>query len=273
MQKFSLGKNKTIKVRSLFIAEHIDIRAMEITGHIASSPLTLKLGENGCVILFRYGALVFFNTDPIDEMKCLTGLKPLLEEPFASPKVEEVEITVSDESDEGVRADTIFIKDFSIERLQLIAEILSKTVVLEYYETSVSRSFDSIEPIAIGLKETGRCGHEAKDLLRHIGESLLSMHKMIGRVQISEKPDVLWEHPKLERLYVRLQEEYELRERHLAVDQKLELISRTAETVLDLLEHKHSSRLEWYIIILIVFEIILSLYDMFLHPVIMKMLY
>lgn len=273
MRKFSLGKSKIVKARSLFIAEHIDLRAMEVTGHIASSPLTLKLGENGCVVLFRYGALVFFNADTMDEMKCLTGLKPLLRGAFAAPKVEEVEVAVSEEPDEGARADTIFIKDFSIERLQLIAEILSKTVVLEYYEASVARSFDSIEPIAAGLKETGRCGHEAKDLLKHIGEALLSMHRMIGRVQISEKPDVLWEHPKLERLYARLQEEYELRERHLAVDQKLELISRTAETVLDLLEHKHSNRLEWYIIILIVFEIILSLYDMFLHPVIMKMLY
>ena len=89
-------------------------------------------------------------------------------------------------------------------------------------------------------------------------------HKMVGRVEVTEKPDLLWDRPDLERLYTRLVDEYELPDRHRALDRKLELIARTAETVLDLLQTKRSLRVEWYIVILIVVEILLTLYEMFI---------
>ncbi|MBN2255575.1 MAG: RMD1 family protein, partial [Deltaproteobacteria bacterium] len=67
----------------------------------------------------------------------------------------------------------------------------------------------------------------------------------------------------LERLYARLEDEYELRERHVALERKLELISKTAQTLLDMLQAKRTLRVEWYIVILILVEIMLTLYDMF----------
>jgi uncharacterized Rmd1/YagE family protein len=67
----------------------------------------------------------------------------------------------------------------------------------------------------------------------------------------------------LEVLYVRLESEFELRERQLALERKLEVIGRTAQTVLDLLQARRSLRVEWYIVILIVMELLLSLYEQF----------
>lgn len=89
-------------------------------------------------------------------------------------------------------------------------------------------------------------------------------HKMVGRVEVAEKPDLLWDHPQLERVYARLVDEYELSERHRALEHKLELISRTAETVLGLVHANRSLRVEWYIVILILFDILLSLYEKYI---------
>ena len=52
-------------------------------------------------------------------------------------------------------------------------------------------------------------------------------------------------------------------ERLAALDRKLELIARTERTLVDLISTKHSLRVEWYIVILIVIEIGLSLYQLF----------
>jgi len=41
------------------------------------------------------------------------------------------------------------------------------------------------------------------------------------------------------------------------------LISRTATTALDLQQTRHLLRVEWYIVILILASILLTLYDMF----------
>ena len=77
--------------------------------------------------------------------------------------------------------------------------------------------------------------------------------------------ETLKSNPELERLYAKLEDEYEIEERHRALERKLDLISRTAETVLDLLQTQRSIRVEWYIVILIVIEILLTLYELFVH--------
>ena len=43
-------------------------------------------------------------------------------------------------------------------------------------------------------------------LLKLLGNALLVQHRVSGRVAVSEKPDVLWDRPDLERLYSRLQD-------------------------------------------------------------------
>ena len=102
---------------------------------------------------------------------------------------------------------------------------------------------------------------QGRELLRHIGDTLSIQGKMVGRVEVQEKPELLWESPELEQLYLRLEDEYELQERHLALERKLELIARTAETLLELLQHKRSLRVEWYIVILILVEIMITLHE------------
>jgi uncharacterized Rmd1/YagE family protein len=88
---------------------------------------------------------------------------------------------------------------------------------------------------------------------------------MVGRVEIQDKPELIWDQPELERLYVRLEAEYELRERNSILERKLAIISRTAETTINLLHNRRILRVEWYIVILIVIEVLLYSYEMWRH--------
>jgi uncharacterized Rmd1/YagE family protein len=117
------------------------------------------------------------------------------------------------------------------------------------------------------LRLEGRAGASSRELLRHIGNVLGMQHRMVGRVETSEKPELLWEHPELERLYMRLADVYELRERDRAIDRKLEVISRTVETLLGLVQTRSSLRVEWYIVILIVAELLVALYELLARAV------
>jgi uncharacterized Rmd1/YagE family protein len=65
--------------------------------------------------------------------------------------------------------------------------------------------------------------------------------------------------------FARLEGEFEIREWHAAIERKLSLISNTVHTVLEVVRSKHSLRVEWYIVMLIVFEIPLSLYQFVLR--------
>jgi uncharacterized Rmd1/YagE family protein len=82
-----------------------------------------------------------------------------------------------------------------------------------------------------------------------------------GRVAITEKPDALWDRPDLERLYARLEDEYELQERVDTLNRKLAVISETATTLADIIDTQRSLRLELIIVALIALEIIITFYQ------------
>jgi uncharacterized Rmd1/YagE family protein len=62
---------------------------------------------------------------------------------------------------------------------------------------------------------------------------------------------------------LRSEDEFEIAERCVALERKLALTSRTINTVLDLLQNRRTLRVEWYIVILIVVEILIMAYEMF----------
>lgn len=253
----------SMSAHALFVGESIDLKPLESSERMATSPLVVRAGERGCAVLLRYGAVVLFDLSPVEEAHFLRYLRPLVPEPFAIPETEVVQLKRAAHGEERVEEGVIWLRDFAVERLQTVAIVLAKSVVLGHYEASVSKVFDRVEPLAVTLQRRGRAGRRGKELLRHIGGNLLVQYKMVGRAEVTEKPEILWEHPELERLYQRMADEYELRERHAALERKLELIYRSAETLLELLHSKRTLRVEWYIVILIVVEVLLTLYEMF----------
>ncbi len=261
MKTLPFKDRHSIKVRALLLGQRIDLRAFDYAHRLAPSPLLVTAGGAGAAVLFRYGAVVLFGLSSVEEVAFLENLRPLVIEPFAKAESEEVEVMRDEQGEEGIEQSRIVLREFSVKRLQLIADVLAKSVALAYYETSLADSFDRIEPLATSLQKEGRGGRQGRELLRHIGDTLSIQGKMVGRVEVQEKPELLWESPELEQLHLRLDDEYELQERHLALERKLELIARTAETLLELLQHKRSLRVEWYIVILILVEIMITLYE------------
>jgi uncharacterized Rmd1/YagE family protein len=90
---------------------------------------------------------------------------------------------------------------------------------------------------------------------------LLVQHRVSGRVAVAEKPDVVWDRPDLDRLYARLEDEYELKERAEALARKLAVIADTAEVLTDIIDTRRSLRLEIIIVVLIAVELVIAGYQ------------
>jgi uncharacterized Rmd1/YagE family protein len=258
-----LEGSKRLPVRALLLGERIDLRSFERSERPGLSSSMVRVGRRGCAVVFRYGVVVSFGVETPEEEEFRASLASHVTGPFASPEREEGELEIDAGREERVGEDgAIRLRKVSAERLQVVADVLAKSVVLAHYERRIAEVFDHIEPIASELRGQGRNGSHGRQLLRQIGDVLLMEHNMVGRVEVGEKPELLWERPDLEHLYARLQKEYELHPRERALERKLSLISRTAETSLDRIQTDRSLRVEWYIVILIVVEIVIILYDM-----------
>jgi len=73
--------------------------------------------------------------------------------------------------------------------------------------------------------------------------------RLSGRVVFDDDPDVLWERFDLERLYARLEDTYELKERAATLTRKIDFISQLAQAQTDLMDGARSLQLEIAIVL------------------------
>lgn len=255
----------TIVARARLVGERLSLRSLETEDILSTNPTIVRAGEAGCAVLLRYGVVVSFDLTTTEEETFQEGLAPCIREAIAAEASEELSIAFRPHAKERLEKGILWLQDSSAERLQILAEALGKSVVLEYYEAEVSKLFARIKPFTTAIQGKNPRPPKERELLGYVGETLLIQQKMLGIVEVADKPDPVWDRPELDRLYLRLEDEYELRERLTALEQKLALISRTVETTLGILQRDSSHRVEWYIVILIVVEIVLSVYDLWIR--------
>jgi uncharacterized Rmd1/YagE family protein len=217
-------------------------------------------------VVFRYGVVVFIGMSTREEAAFLEQLKPRLFGLISPHEEETAKVQVERETEEAIPVGgPVLVKEFSVERLLIVADALAKSVVLGRGERELANVFDTIEPFARELATLGRTSKSRVAMLKLLGEALLVQHRVSGRVAVGEKPDALWDRPDLERLYARLEDEYELSERVETLNRKLTVIAETATTLADIIDTKRSLRLEIIVVILIACEIVLGFYEIYVR--------
>jgi uncharacterized Rmd1/YagE family protein len=252
--------------RALVLGERLDTLGLERSDLINTVPLAFRVGQ-GYAVLFRYGVAVLIGLSPVEEDETLRGLGPRIIGPLDRLEDESATIEIVPDQDDQIEpGGHIKVKDLSPARLIVIADALAKNVALAHDEREVSRVFDIIDPLAATLAQHGRTPGKRRDMLKVIGQALQVRHRMSGRVEVEEKPDVLWDRWDLERLHARLADEYELKERAGVLARKIEVVGETARALTDLLDVARSLRLEVMIVVLIVFEVLITLYELLIKP-------
>jgi len=256
-----LGRRMT--AHALHVGDRINTTGFEGDA-LAAVPLAVRVGKTGVAVLFRYGVVVLINLSPEDEVTLLERLSPRIEGRFTRFEEETATVELSAEIEDQVQAGgPVQLRDISPERLLVIADVLAKSVVLAHDEREAAKVLEIIEPFAKELADHGRTRRNRKGILQLIGNALLVQHRVSGRVAVAEKPDALWDRPDLERLYARLEDEYELKERVDALNRKLAVVAETANTLADIIDTRRSLRLELIVVVLIAFEIVITFYQIY----------
>jgi required for meiotic nuclear division protein 1 len=250
-----------LTVHALHVGDRINTMGFEGEA-LSAVPLAIRVGKTGIAVLFRYGVAVLIGLSSENERVFLEKLTPRIGGQFARFEEETAIVTLSDEKEDQVQAGgPVQLRDMSPERLLVIADVLAKSVVLARDERDVAKVFEIIEPFAKELADHGYTRRDRKGVLQLIGNALLVQHRVSGRVAIGEKPDALWDRADLERLYARLEDEYELKERVDTLNRKLAVVAETANTLADIIDTRRSLRLELVVVVLIALEIVATFYQ------------
>ena len=103
-----------VSVRALLLGERIDLKGLESSQRLAVNPLLISAGEGQYAALFRYGVVVLFGVNPLQEVTFLDQLKRLVGQPFPRIETEETRMRVDPGGEDRVEGGEAYALSFPL---------------------------------------------------------------------------------------------------------------------------------------------------------------
>lgn len=214
------------------------------------------------VFYYKFNVIVFFWFTKDEELFRLNNLgKSIWKESIDIDIHQDAELEINPdmEKDFSISEELISLKQVDIWYIEVISIIIAQSVALEYYEIMVDQIFPKNANFYDEMKNTWDLHIKQKDILKFWANILSIRHTIVNDLFLLDKPDILWDDMILEKFYNILYKSYDLEDRFEALEYKLDLMNNDIEFLNDIAWYKHTSFLEWIIIFLILFEIVMNL--------------
>lgn len=134
-----------------------------------------------------------------------------------------------------------------------VSDGMAESVLLGLCENAMVKSMEKTMNITDELQTKGRLALSRDEVLRWFAD-IFSLRLQLNST--FNTSDVYWDDAHIERINVAVQVALDVKERRQELNVSLDYITEVAELVRITLEERHSHRLEWGIIMLIVLEVL-----------------
>lgn len=155
--------------------------------------------------------------------------------------------------------DEIFLPNNDTLTKLAISHGIAQSVKLGTFETSLQKTFNATKHFPEELASHGKISLSRKGMRQKMGELFLARNSINLHMDVLDTPEFFWEYTELEPLYKMTANYLDIHRRVEILNQRLDVIHGLFEMLGNELNHSHSSRLEWTIIVLIIIEVIISL--------------
>lgn len=221
--------------------------------------LLLSCGENKTLYLKDYGSVVFLGwTDA--EIASFLKNKFGIQAP-GQLKSEEMELDQNSLAEHQVNFDNIIVPDLTPEVIHIISLNLAQSVVLSYYQEQADDILSTSSKVSKELKDKGYVSISTKKLRKLLGRAIVLKNTVAENLYIFETPEFASNTEELTKMDTDLNENLDILNRFRSLQHNLSTVTDTLSFLMDILQHKHSTILEWIIILLILIEVIQVLFE------------
>lgn len=224
-------------------------------------PLVVHVGNQKHFVALRYGVMVFWNMTKIEEKKWINLIRPFLSDPL-QPLLEDVSTITLSTQHEGIFRGKIYLKTFDPHKIGLTSVVLGRSLALEQFEIEAEKALSEFDAIMKSFGQKGESHLSTKILLKKVGFAMNVQHLIVSSLAFLDKPDLTWENAELDKLYNELSLDYELDDRYDVLNEKLKLLFHNIQFILDFIDARKSFWLELTIVLLIIIEILLFVYEL-----------
>ena len=249
-----------VQVTGYHLGERFDLRALKsnLAFTLAYEDPTELLYEQAAGTFFHcfdYGSLVFCGVSEVDQTAIITALRHILALKEQERTVDQFSVEITSEAPYSICFDKVVLPELSVAAVRIITINIGQSVALEAYIEQSNSLVRETASYCTELEEKGTYSLQGRKLLKYIGRTLNLRNKIASNLYIFDSPQLTWNDAFLDQLNRDLARELDITQRYRCLTDNLDTVQENLEMFNDLSQHRHSSNLEWIIIILIAVEI------------------
>jgi len=258
------------RIKSIHVAERLKLKDLREkftrpAEEFSNYEMIIRYSENSFMFIYNYGSVVFFNV-PDEMQERELGLIQEYRVPSDQGRatdlflleVQETALPTSGSLNK-VQFDRVVVSRLSLQVIKIVCMLVAESTALEFYENLIQNLLEKTNTFSKKLQRQGRMLESSEDLIKFIGLCLDTKQEIIANLYIVDSPDETWEDVELDKLHRELKSMLEVDTRYRALEYKIKIIQESVEVIVDLSKSKRETMLEMIIILLITFEIIISL--------------
>jgi required for meiotic nuclear division protein 1 len=235
----------------LFRADHLHYPVL------AADPLVIEPQRGAFAVLTKFGSLVFWNCPEALQTELLREASVARGANLGAEKLEDTLEVLVGQAVNTVTFNEVGLRELTLDKLKIISLALAQSVALDHVEHEVAIALAKFYPVVSELRDQGRLRLTETEVLKAVGFAQGVRSAVLANLTLFDKPPETWESEILERLDSQLYDFFDLEERLSAINQKMSYFSEMNATLMNLLNHRKSMRLEWIIIFLILIEVVI----------------
>ena len=239
------------------------------------------------IFIFEYGALAYWGVNEQSVWDTLVAtLRPGYQQPaidydcelctFSYTKTKDYPMTTSaSESDyhtqhsDNIRYSWLDQDHFYLATTEADVKLaysfaIAQSEKLSYFEDKISTQINTTRRYPEELADKGHVGLSGREIAKTKGKLFLHRMNIILHTDLLDTPDFFWERTDLEPLYVHARKYFEISRRVRVLNTRLEVVAELFDMLHDQQKQKHSDRLEWIVIWLIIVEVIVAAFSIYL---------
>ncbi|WP_404328623.1 RMD1 family protein [Mesobacillus maritimus] len=235
-----------------------------LKGKILSSILHKDVNDSQQVLVFSFGSIVFINSSNPDEIKSFYSyihtFEPEVDLKQAERYTDDYCLHIKEKESIELTDEYVVVPEFDPIYPELISTVLAKSVALEKTEEALGHIHDKLETM-IDRLEKGKLRIGNKELARTTAKIVRHEYNTIAYIMILDKPDITWTSSTAGEFYDNMAEFFELKDRYKILKSKTETLYNIMDGFSNISHSIRGLFVEWVIVLLILFEIILTLLE------------
>lgn len=254
---------------SYFLNSRIDIQTVKESldfkfFHAENDEIFFIHGQSGFFHLTQYGSLVFLGVSENDRRAIIARIEDIMGVPDHFILEELLHVEIDPEKEYEVEFDHLTLPVLDQQTAQTSMIVMAESAALHFYRQKTDELLEKTRGFTARLSNTGHIGMSRRKLRTFIGNTLNLKGTITENLYLFDTPPIAWKTEFLNQLDKDLNQHMEIYPRYRAISYKLDIVTENLSLFKDLMQHRHSSFLEWIIIILILIEVVNMFIERFL---------